>query len=178
MIGRQLALIDGGRIRKFAMTNTEIPYHRPPWIPLLRRLMVVPGANAAFRWILRSRRFLRSSAGLGGSFSNLDLIEGEFHDYIITPLICSSYRMQGHINFSRGWDWNLVDAMKAKHAQITMPVLLVWGEDDPTFPIEKAEKMVQQFGDCRGVERIPSAKLFVQEEQPEMVSKILLQFMK
>jgi len=99
MIGRCLALIDRKRIEKFAMTNTEIPYHRPPWIPLIRRLMFIPGANAGFRLALRSRWFLRSKAGFGGAFSNLQLIDGEFRQHIVQPLVYSSYRMQGHMEF-------------------------------------------------------------------------------
>ena len=178
MIGRQLALIDGKHIRKFAMTNTEIPCHRPDWIPFYRQLMFFRRiANPLFRLFLRSRRFLRSPCGFGGSFSNLDLIDGEFTEHIIQPLVRSSRRMEGHIRFLRGWDWRLLDGMKEKHAQISMPVLLIWGEDDRTFPVEEAERMARQFPNCR-VCPIPHAKLFVQEEQPEKISKILLEFMK
>jgi haloalkane dehalogenase len=178
MIARQLALIDGQRILKFAMTNTEIPGHRPDWIPFYRQLMFFPRiANPLFRLCLRSRWFLRSPCGLGGSFSDLNLIAGDFSRHIVQPLVASPRRMEGHIHFLRGWDWKLLDTMKQEHGKISMPVLLIWGEDDPTFPLKEAEKMAQQFPNCR-VCAIPRAKLFVQEEQPEKVSKILLEFLK
>ena len=177
MIGRQLALIDDGRIRKFAMTNTEIPGHRPRWIRTFRGAMRnIPRANTLFRWLLAQRWFLRSPLGFRGAFSKLELIDGEFREHIVQPLVYSSYRMQGHMEFLLGWHWGLLDSMKQKHAQITMPVLLIWGEDDRTFPVEKAEKMAQQFPTCE-VCRIPDAKLLVQEEQAEKLSKVLHAFM-
>src|SRR5947208_16073258 len=56
---RYLALVDGTRIDKLVLINTEVPHHRPPWIPLYQLLMSVPGTLACFNLLLRSRLFLR-----------------------------------------------------------------------------------------------------------------------
>jgi len=42
-----------------------------------------------------------------------------------------------------------VDALEQAHAHITMPVQLIWGADDPTFPVEYARRMVKQLPDAR-----------------------------
>jgi len=63
---RCLALEDGARIDKLVLINTEIPGHRPPWIPLYQLLMQIPGATIPFSLLLRSSAFLRSGMGFGG----------------------------------------------------------------------------------------------------------------
>src|SRR5262249_52485653 len=40
---RYLALEDGARVEKLVLVNTEMPGHRPPWIPLYQLLMRLPG---------------------------------------------------------------------------------------------------------------------------------------
>ena len=148
MIGRRLAMLDGEHVMKMIMTNTEIPGHRPPWIPLYRLSMFIPGTNLIMRQLLRSRRFLRSSLGFGNSFYDMGKLDREFHAHVIAPLIKSARRMAGHNRFLRGWNWKLLDGMSEDHGKIDLPVLMIWGEDDPTFPVERAEEMAQQFPDA------------------------------
>ena len=175
--GRQLALIDHERITKLMMTNTEIPGHRPPWIPLYRLMMFLPGTNLIFRQIIRSNLFVRSPLGFGGCFANLDLLKDDFKQYVINPIIQSHHRMVGQNLSLRGIQWSLLDSLAQDHAKITMPVLLIWGEDDPTFPIDLAREMVSQFTDNAELKAVPNAKLLVHEEQPELVSKYIIEFM-
>src|SRR5207249_11841805 len=100
---RCLALVDGARIDKLVLINTEVPHHRPPWIPLYQRLMPVPGALACFDLVLRSRLFLRSRMGFGGCFTDLALLEGDFHEHVIQPLLRSSLSMEGMARYLRGF---------------------------------------------------------------------------
>lgn len=93
-VARCLGLIDGSRMDKLAIINTEMPGHRPPWIRLYQRLLCLPGAALIFRLI--------------------------------------------------GIPWDVVDALGQRHAELHMPVLLIWGEDDPTFPIALARDMAKQ----------------------------------
>src|SRR5689334_3895246 len=45
-VARELALVDGARVARLVLTNTEIPGHRPPWIPMYQALAAVPGFGA------------------------------------------------------------------------------------------------------------------------------------
>jgi len=175
-IGRMLARLQADRIRKFAIINTEIPFHRPPWIPLYQRLMVLPGSNLLFRQLLRSRQFLRSQLGFGSCFCDLTLLEGDFRELVVMPLIASPGRLEGQARAIRGINWSVVDSLARIHGEIRAPVLLVWGEQDQTFPIHLAKQMATQFSNCAGFEAIPNAKLLVHEEQPEQVAASLLRF--
>jgi haloalkane dehalogenase len=177
MIARLLVLSDS-RAQKLIMTNTEIPNHRPPFIPLFRLMMFLPGTNFVMRLLLRSRWFLRSSLGFGGSFCRRELIDGDFTEYVVRPLIDSARRLEGHNGFLRGWDWKMLDTMAEVHQQVAISVLMLWGENDPTFPLANAREMAGQFQpDKLHFHTIANAKLFVQEEQPEEVARLASAFL-
>jgi len=177
-IARCLALVDGARVERLVLINTEIPGHRPPWIPLYQWLMrLVPGAPLLFRQLLRSNAFVRSGMGFGGCFHDLERIEGEFREQFITPYVESARKTDGMARYLTGLTWETVDGLRHRHAELRMPVLLVWGEDDPTFPIALARKMAEQFPDCRGLVAIPRAKLLPHEERPELVAEAVVPFL-
>ena len=173
---RCLALVDGARIEKLALINTEIPHHRPPWIPLYQFLMGVPGTLTAFSLLLRSRAFLRSGMGFGGCFNDLRLIEGDFHEHVVEPLVRSPGRREGMRRYLRGATWEPVDAFEHDHARMAMPVRLIWGADDPTFPVEYARRMVKAFPDAHLVE-IAGGRLLVHEEKPAEVARSVIEFL-
>jgi pimeloyl-ACP methyl ester carboxylesterase len=172
---RCLAL-DGAHVEKLVLINTEMPNHRPPFVPLYQFLMGLPGTQAVFRVLMRSDTFLRSPMGFGGCFSDLSLIGGDFHAHVIQPLLDSTERMDGMARYLRGPTWGPVDALARDHARLRMPVQLVWGADDPTFPVALARQMLTQFPDARLVE-IPGAKLLVHEERPAEVTRAVLDFL-
>ena len=173
---RYLALADRARVAKLVLINTEMPGHRPPWIPLYQFLMSVPGAIAAFGVLLRSRTFLRSGMGFGGCFDDLGLIDGEFHEQVVAPLLRSPRRMEGMARYLRGATWQPVDALATEHARLTMPVALVWGADDPTFPLALARRMATQFPNARVIE-VAGARLLAHEEKPDEVARAVLDFL-
>jgi haloalkane dehalogenase len=168
-IARELALIIGPRVGKLVMINTEVPHHRPPYIQLFQQLTRLPGAASVLRTMMRSRRFRRSSMGFGGCFVDLSLIDGEFHDAFVKPLIESPDRMTGQIKYLRGIDWGLVDGLATRQREIAAETLLLWGTEDPTFPLARGRELIAQLARCAGLREIPGAKLLVHEEQPDAV---------
>jgi pimeloyl-ACP methyl ester carboxylesterase len=173
---RFLALSDLARVEKLALVNTEMPRHRPPWIPLYQLLMRVPGTPAALGLLSRSRAFLRSPMGFGGCFTDLGLIDGDFREHVVEPLVRSPLRRDGMRRYLIGAKWEAVDALERGHARLSMPVRLIWGADDPTFPVELARAMRKQLPSADMVE-IPGARLLVHEEKPAEVSRALIEFL-
>lgn len=173
---RYLALEDPAPVDKLILINTEMPGHRPPWVPLYQFLMELPGTLAVFGALLRSSTYLRSALGFGGCFCDLRLIEGDFHAHVVEPLRRSPRRMAGMRAYLRGAKWGPVDALARDHARLTMPVHLIWGADDPTFPIALARPMVGQFPDARLTE-VAGARLLIHEEKPAEVARIALDFL-
>ena len=176
-IARQLAIIDAGRVTKLVAIGTEIPNHRPPYIRMQQRMSHLPGASMMFRRRFMQDKFLLSAQAFGGCFSDPALIKGEFHHFFIAPVIESRRVREGQIRRLQGIEWPLVDGLAQGHGKIDAAVLLIWGEDDPVFPLPEARKMVPQFRNCRGLKIIQSAKLFVHEERPDEVSQATLDFL-
>jgi pimeloyl-ACP methyl ester carboxylesterase len=175
-IARRLTTIDAHRVRKLVLIGTEIPGHRPPWIAFFQKT-AHPKRTMTFKILMRLRWFRHSGAAFGGCFHDSSLIDGVFHRLFIEPLVRSEERIRGQIHYLRGIDWRMVDGMRAEHAAITIPTLLIWGEQDPVFPIEAARAMAEQLPNCKGLAIIPGAKLFVHEERPEEVAKAALAFL-
>jgi pimeloyl-ACP methyl ester carboxylesterase len=126
---------------------------------------------------MRKRWFRRSNAAFGGAFKDLSLIDGEFFDLFIAPLLASDQKISGNTRYLLGIDWELVDGLKVGHGRITVPVLLIWGEEDTVFPVEEARSMEKQFANCKGFITVPGARLFVQEEKPRELIEIALPFL-
>ena len=173
-ISRALALEAGDRLGHLFLIGTEIPGHRPPWIPLFQRLASLPGAVWAFRLSIGSDWFVRSPMGFGNCFADRRLLGGEFAEHIIRPLRESPAKLEGQLRYLRGIDWALVDRLAVDHRSIRNPVLLIWGADDTIFPAARAREMISQFADCRGFCEVPGAKLLVHEERPAAVAEHIL----
>ena len=177
-VARLLALAEPARIEKLAIINTEIPGHRPPWIPLYQKLTHLPGAGAIFRVLLRQDWFVRSGMGFGAFYSDPRLFDdsARLAPYL-DPVLNSAERMRGMLLYLGGPEWSAVDALRTRHAEIQCPVLLLWGEDDVTFPASRAEPMAAQFGGPTSFVRIPRASLMPHEERPDAVLAALLPFL-
>src|SRR2546428_602739 len=150
-IARELALIDGKRVSHLVLTNTEIPFHRPPWIPTYQVLAHLPGSGTVIGQLLKSSAFCRSSLAFGGCFHDPTRIDGDFRARFIEPLVA---RMDGAMRFLRRMKFARLDELKDLHRQLAMPTLFIWGANDPTFPEPRARDMVAQFPNVAGVHSI------------------------
>jgi pimeloyl-ACP methyl ester carboxylesterase len=120
-VARELALIDKPRVSHLILTNTEIPLHRPPWIPTYQALANVPGTGAILRLLLKSAAFRRSPLGFGGCFHDLKHLQGDFHQRFIEPLLVSDARMQGVLEFLRRMKFVRLDEFKSLHQELRVP---------------------------------------------------------
>lgn len=176
-VARELALLDGPKVSHLVLTNTEIPFHRPPWVPTYQALARVPGYGVVMRQLLRSSLFLRSSLAFGGCFHDPTWVEGAFRTRYLEPLLQSPARLEGVLEFLRRMKFTRLDQFEDLHRQLTMPTLFVWGADDPTFPEARARAMVPQFPNVAGFHVVRDAKLFFYEEHPAEVAGIVARFL-
>ncbi|CAO2204710.1 unnamed protein product [Urochloa humidicola] len=56
-------------------------------------------------------------------------------------------------------------------------VLIIWGEFDQIFPVEKAHKMKEKLGEKATVKVIPNTGHLPQQEDPKLFNQILLDFL-
>ena len=62
-------------------------------------------------------------------------------------------------------------------AHITTPTLLIWGEQDIALGIEMTYGL-EQWVDSIQVKRIPDSGHWVQQEQPDKVNQLMLDFLR
>jgi len=177
-VARLVALNDPGRVTALALINTEMPGHRPPWIPLYCRTASLPGASLSFRPLLGMSWYLRSGMGFGAFYSDRRLFDDPTRlGPYVDPLLASGERLQGMLGYLAGIEWKVVDGLRERHAKLAGPTLLVWGEDDVTFPVAHAERMVPQFDGRARLVRISHASLMPHEERPDVVLDAMLPFL-
>lgn len=133
----------------------------------------MPGFAAAFGWIAGRPRIRRPPFVLGDAFADSSLIDGEFEEFFLTPLHERPEMRRAAASLLRSFDYRFVAELAALHSKIDVPVVLVWGDQDPFFPVEHARDMVTTFPDAHLVE-IAGAGLFSHEERPAEVAAALL----
>lgn len=179
MIARYLAELDKERVTHLILSNTEIPGERPPWVPLFKKCMNLPGFLPVMRRLLAKKYFVRSPMALGGVFYDKALLGGQFDRDFIQPLVESRSSFRNAMSsFLEVFNWIQLDELALIHPELSMPTLFIWGKDDPTFPEKAARKMVSQLPLVAEFHSISQAKLFVHQEKSEEVSHFIRGFIK
>ncbi|MEQ9299812.1 MAG: alpha/beta hydrolase [Cyclobacteriaceae bacterium] len=177
-IARIIAIQEPHLVDKLVLINTEVPYHRPPWIPFYQAVGLLPLVPDLIRIALKMNWFLRSSMGFREAYSDKSMFDdpNNLGPYI-KPIISSREKTIGAFKYLKGIDWKVVDSFKEDHQKIKARTLLVWGEDDKTFPVEHAETMTQQFNPTCELRRIKGASLLPHEEKSHEVAIVIVDFL-
>jgi haloalkane dehalogenase len=177
-VARLVALADPQRVAGQALINTEMPGHRPPWIPLYCMAARLPGASLSFKPLLGMPWYLRSGMGFGAFYSDKRLFDdpSRLGPYV-DPLLRSPERLRGMLGYLAGIEWNVVDSLRERHGELAGPTLLLWGADDVTFPLAVAERMVPQFRGRARLAAIANASLMPHEEKPREILDELVPFL-
>ena len=161
------------RVRAMGLINTEQPQGLSWRFKLFLVARRVPGVSAGLGWVAGQRRLRRNPFILGDAFADASLLDGEFDEFFLAPLHDLPERRDAAVRLLRNFDVQLVHDLAAVHRRITVPVQLVWGEEDPFFPVAWARQMVGTFPGAR-LEVVPGAGLFAHEERPAEVARALL----
>lgn len=172
MIARYAA-VGNPRVRALGLINTEQPQGLSRRFKMLLSVRRLPGLDAGLGWVAGNPRIRRMPLVLGDAFADPSLLDGEFDEFFLQPLITSPERRDAAVRLFRNFDVQHVHDLAELHRQIDVPVQLVWGDQDPFFPVEWARQMVDTFPDAR-LEIIHGAGLFAHEERPADVAEALL----
>jgi pimeloyl-ACP methyl ester carboxylesterase len=153
------------RVTALVLGNTDLPGYVPKVVHELLGTARLPGGAELLRFVMRFRAVRRSRAYCG-CFHDLDLIDGDFHELLVAPLLADKRLWARQLDLLATVDQALVDRLPAVHARLAMPVLLLWGTEDPIFPIERARAMIDQFPRAT-LEPIEAGRAYVHEEHPD-----------
>ena len=111
-----------------------------------------------------------------------DWLSGEDMDYYLGEYLAEGPELAfiGGINSYRAMDHNWRAFRDSAHAPIEVPVLFVGGEEDPVTKLSSPETfshMRDSARDLRGLALIPGAGHFIQQEAPEALNQLLLDFL-
>lgn len=166
------AMVNDDRLSAMGLLNTE-----PPEPSLRFRSFLaarhLPGIGAAMGWATGRPRVVRSRAVFGDAFADRSGLDGEFAEFFLKPLHESSARRHAAVKLLRSFDFDDLSALPDIHAEIDVPVGLVWGAKDPFFPVRDATKMLGTFPNAT-LQVIEGAGLFCHEERPAEVAEALL----
>ncbi|NUP10482.1 MAG: alpha/beta hydrolase [Polyangiaceae bacterium] len=170
LIARYVAA-DDPRTTALVLGDTEIPGHTPPLIIAYAMLARAPFGAEALGAVLRSPRLRRSAFAYGGCFTDVDYMDGDFHDLFIDPMLRSRSIVLAQLRPLRKLHKGLLDEVARAHRTIRAPVQLIWGTDDPFFPIEKARAMASTFHTPASFVEIPGGKVFPHEDHAEVFAR-------
>ncbi len=92
----------------------------------------------------------------------------ELAELFVRPIARDRRRFAGVFVLADGLRAEDFDGCDDAHRQITAPVRLIWGTDDPWFRLDAAKRMLAQFGGPATLVEVPGGKLFVHEEFPDV----------
>jgi pimeloyl-ACP methyl ester carboxylesterase len=166
------AMVGDDRLRAMGLINTEPA--NPGWrfksFIASKRL---PGLSAGLGWVAGARRIRRMQLVFGGAFVDRSLLEGEFDEFFFQPLHDIPERRDAAAKLLKSFDMRDVTELAAIHRRLDVPVQLVWGGEDPFFPVALAREMVHEFPNAQ-LEVLDGVGLFSHEEAPADVAKALL----
>ena len=172
MIARH-AVAGDSRLRSMGLVNTEQPQGLSWRFKMFLAIRNMPAIRPAFAWIAGSPMIRRNPFVLGDAFVDSALLDGEFDEFFLKPIHDDPNRCDAAIRLLQTFDTSFVDALGDLHRRIDVPVQLVWGKEDPFFPLSWAEEMVSTFADAK-LTVVPGAGLFSHEERPAEVARALL----
>ena len=90
------------------------------------------------------------------------------------------YRMEGGreavVKLLKSFDLEVLDSLQKGYRDLKMPLLLIWGENDEWIPVSQLEDFSRDFPKAKQ-NIIPCCGHTPQEEKPEAVNPLLIQFL-
>lgn len=174
-IAQLVAADHPARIGRLVLTNCDAFDNFPP--KLFKGLLAaarIPGALAAFGLAFRFKPLWRTPIGFGL------LTKRPIEERVVRSWLAPGQRAEIRRDVAkalRGVDpaqtLRAADALRS----FDKPVLLAWADEDRLFPVEHAHRLAALVPDGR-VELIPDSYTFTPEDQPEMLGRLVADFVR
>lgn len=161
---------------RLVLLNTEMPKHRPPFIPLYQKLMHLP-IRGIMGSMFRFDFIVKSPLGYGELFYNKAYLNDEFRALFIDHWMNDKTRFKGLAAYLTSLDFSNIDKLGEMHAKLQAPVLFVWGKQDKTFPAALGKQMAATLPSCQGFVEVDEACFLVHEEKPDIVAQHCIEFL-
>ncbi|HEY7640725.1 MAG TPA: alpha/beta hydrolase [Steroidobacteraceae bacterium] len=159
------------RVRTLLLTNCDVePDSPPPKVkPVIEMARAGTLADATAKW-LTDKALARSTFG-AAVFRDPSRFADETIEYYVTPLVGTPLRRAQYHAYHIALEPNPLAGIEAALKNSRVPVRIVWGASDDIFAQQDADYLDRTFPRSRGVRRVPEAKLFFQEEFPDVIAE-------
>jgi pimeloyl-ACP methyl ester carboxylesterase len=159
------------RVRTLLLTNCDVePDSPPPKVkPVIEMARAGTLAEATAKW-LTDRALARSTFG-AAVFRDPSRFADETIEYYVTPLVSTPLRRAQYHAYHVALEPNPLAGIEASLKRSRIPVRIVWGAADDIFAQQDADYLDRTFPNSRGIRRVPEAKLFFQEEFPDVIAE-------
>lgn len=170
-IAQIIMAADPGVVRSALMTNGDAHTNSPP-------AFLAPALEAAkageleglIRAHLADATFGSSDMGLGTlCYGDPAFLTAELMRAYFEPLLHSPKRIRQFQAYGVAFEPNPLPPLRTSLAHYPGKVQLLWGDNDPYFPLEWAHWLHELFPESVGVRVVPGGKLFFTEERPDLV---------
>jgi pimeloyl-ACP methyl ester carboxylesterase len=159
-----------GVAERVVLTNCDAYDKFPPqpftylvWVPH------IPGAITLLAHSMRLRFMRRLPIAYGWLAKRMPR---DVEDAFVGPVLHDKGVRRDIAGFLKAANKKQLIETAERYAQIDVPVLLAWGEDDKAFKLELAERMARDMPKAR-LERIPDSYTFVSLDQPERLAALI-----
>jgi pimeloyl-ACP methyl ester carboxylesterase len=159
------------RVRTLLLTNCDVEPDSPPpkVLPAIEMARAGTLADATAKW-LTDKALARSTFG-AAVFRDPSRFADETIEYYVTPLVSTPLRRQQYHAFHLALQPNPLAGLEASLQRSQVPVRIVWGASDDIFAQRDADYLDRTFPRSQGIRRVPQAKLFFQEEFPDVIAE-------
>lgn len=159
------------RVRSMLLSNCDVEPDSPPpkVMPAIEMARAGTLADATAQW-LTDKALARSTFG-AAVFRDPAGFADETIEYYVSPLVASPLRRAQYHAFHIALAPNPLAGIEASLRRCRAPVRIVWGASDDIFAQSDADYLDRLLPNSRGIRRVAGAKLFFQEEFPEVIAQ-------
>ena len=170
-VAQLLAARHPARVRSLLLTNCDVEPHSPPpkVMPVIEMARNGTLADMTAKW-LTDHDLARATFGAAVFRDPAGFADATI-DYYVQPLVATPLRRRQYEAYHVALAPNPLAGIEASLRRSRVPVRLVWGASDDIFPMGDAEYLDHLFPGSRGIRAVPGARLFFQEEFPEVIAE-------
>jgi pimeloyl-ACP methyl ester carboxylesterase len=159
------------RVRTLLLTNCDVePDSPPPKVkPVIEMARAGTLAGETAKW-LADKALARSTFG-AAVYRDPARFADETIEYYVAPIVSTALRRAQYHAYHIALEPNPLAGSEASLKRSKVPVRIVWGASDDIFAQEDADYLDRTFPNSQGIRRVPEAKLFFQEEFPEVIAE-------
>ena len=161
------------RVGRLVLTNSDVLDQFPPkgFRPMQTMARWAPWiASGLFKRLMH-----RNDYKMFFDMTCAKPVPSDTKDRMLGPFVRNAQARRDSLSFLVGCKPEMMLEATQRFSQFSAPVLLLWGEQDPLFPVQLAENLTKEFPNVRLV-KVPGASLFVALDEPEHVAHEIASF--